>query len=363
MEWSNTSQYNSFNSFKGLCYFEHYQKIVGWLEDGNKLPPPIECSLDPIEACNHHCYYCNSQRYLKDRVVYPQLSWGEMYNLIQFLAGWGVKGLCFGGGGESTLNNEVPTMINIAHQRNMEVAMITNGSVFHDSYLREALLNCRWVGISVDASNKEEYKRIRGVDTFDLLTGNIRRLVEERNKAKSELDIAFKFLVLPENMDSIYEACKLAKDLGVDDFHVRPVDLERKDYKNAQKHNFDIERIKEQFEMCHTEETDDFHVYTVIHKYDEEFHVKHDFKKCLASPLVLQVCTDRNCYVCVDHRMEDRFKLGAWEDVETWWGSKKHRGLVQGINPSEECSRCTWSEYNRQIEETVMEDKLCIAFP
>ncbi|KKK62586.1 hypothetical protein LCGC14_3002840, partial [marine sediment metagenome] len=113
---------------------------------------------------------------------------------------------------------------------------------------------------------------------------------------------------------------------------------------------------------CHEEETDDFHVYTVIHKYDENFHVKHDFKKCLASPLVIQCCTDGNCYVCVDHRMEERFKLGSQKDIKQWWGGDKHKELVQSIDPLTECSRCTWSEYNKQTE-VIENDSMCLAFP
>ena len=149
MEWSKSNQYNSFNSYKGLTYYENYKKIVGWL-NGGELPAPIECSLDPIFACNHRCYYCNSQGYLRDNPQKGQLSFKVMSEFIEKLAKWDVRGLCFGGGGESTLNSDVPQMIELAQTRGLEVAMVTNGSQFHDGFLRENLINCRWVGVSLE---------------------------------------------------------------------------------------------------------------------------------------------------------------------------------------------------------------------
>lgn len=363
IEWSDKNRYNSFNSMKGLAYYEHYKEIIDWFDGKGELPTPIECSLDPIMKCNHHCYYCNSQRYLREFPnSIPCLSWNEMYNLIIFLAEWGVRGLCFGGGGESTLHSDVPTMLNLAHQKGLETAIITNGSMLYDVYLRTALLHCRWVGISLDAGDAETFRQIRGIDMFQRVIDGITRLVQEKKETKTKVDIAVKVLVLPENYDKLYDICLIAKSLGVDDFHIRPVDLERKDFKIRHKLNFDIPLIYEQFVKCHELETDTFHVYTVMHKYDEEFHVKHDFTKCLASPLVLQCCTDGNAYVCVDHRLEERFKLGSFSNVKEWWGNNKHRELVQSIKPIEECSRCTWGEYNRQIEE-VKHDSMCLAFP
>ena len=364
IEWSSKSKYNSFNSYKGLAYYEHYKKVVAWMEGKGELPPPVECSLDPIMQCNNNCYYCNSQRYLRTNplAVHP-LTYPEMHDLITYLAEWGVQGVCFGGGGESMLNDSSSDMMSLANRRGMQTAVVTNGSMLWDASRVYNLLNCRWVGISLDAGDAETYKQIRRVDMFDKVVRGIERLVDAKRLEHSKVDIAIKVLVLPENYDKLYDICLLAKSLGVNDFHIRPVDLERKDFEVIQRLNLDIPLIHEQFRMCHEIEDGSFHVYTVMHKYDEQFHVKHDFNKCLASPLVLQCCTDGNAYVCVDHRLEERFKLGSWKNIKEWWGSDRHRELVKGIRPHEECARCTWCEYQKQIKDTVIEDKMCLAFP
>ncbi len=352
IEWKPENKYNSFNSWKGLTYYENYKGIVNWLEGKGSLPAPIEASLDPISACNNRCYYCNSQRYLRENPIrIPR--WGREYSedLLIGLFHMGVKATCWGGGGESTLNIRLPEMIRGSNLLGMENAIITNAVSLSDNLI-DALLLCRWIGVSVDTSNPEVYKKVRGTDDCFRAWANIAKLAMKRVKT----DIAIKVLVLSETIDTIVKTCKMAKVAGVQDFHVRPVDLERKDFKVATKLNLDMARIKDIFAECHSMETPDFRVYTVTHKYDENFHVKHDFKKCLASPLVMQICTNKKIYVCVDHRNEDRFAIKEW-------GNDAHRELLKSIDPEKECARCTWSEYNRQISECIIEDRLCRNFP
>jgi len=361
-EWSKKNVYNSFNSMKGLCYTDSYKKIAKWFDRKGDLPPPIEVSIDPISSCNLDCYYCNSQRYIGGDEKVRKMTKQYLQDLIKKLDNWGVEGYCFGGGGESLTNMNVWTLPAYIAGLGRQSAVVTNGTIMNNTLSKE-LLYCRWVGFSVDASDAKTYESIHRVDKFDVVTQNILALVERRrSEGWSKCEIAFKFLVLPENYDKIHHACKFAKGLGVDDFHVRPVDLQRKDFRGTPV-DFDMEVIENQFELCHAEETENFHVYTVKHKYDKEFHVKHDFDRCLASPLVVQCCTDGNVYVCVDHRMEEKYKLCSQNNIVQYWGSDKHRDLLNSIKPCEDCSRCTWSEYNKQVVEVAGKDRMCIAFP
>lgn len=369
MEWSNKSKYNSFNSMKGLTYITHYSGIVNWFNGKGVLPPPIECSLDPIAQCNLRCYWCNSQRYLRENPKETEMKFlprEHMTRLIRFLAQWGVRGLCWGGGGESLLAKDMRGLTKFAVEKGMEVSVVTNG-IPVDEELAEELTLCRWVGISIETCDREIYKKTKGADALPRVIENTKLLVKKKLESRSKVDISWKVLVLPEIINTIYDTCKLAKSLGVRDFHVRPVDLERKDFKIARRLNLDMPKIKEIFAKCHEEETADFRVFTVMHKYDEQFHMKHDFSRCIAAPIVIQCCTSGEVSNCVDHRLEPRFRLG-WhypepEDILKWWGNEHHKQLLLSIIPSKECGRCTWSEFNRQIEEVVMKDSMCLAFP
>lgn len=360
MEWKD--KYNSFNSDKGLAYYENYKKIMAWLNGKGELPPPVECNLDPVAECNLNCYFCITQRYLRTN----RSEVGEMrvlpeeyiHRLICFLEKWGVRGLCISGGGEPSLHPSIEFIIAHAVGTSMDVALVTNAT-----NMVASSIFCRWVALSVDAADRETYKRVKGVDRFNDVISNIGYLVQEKMVNFTDVNLCFKFLILPENVHQIYEACKLAKDLGVQHFHARPVDFERSDITGNKRLVFDVERIKEDFERCHELEDENFRVFTVTHKFDDEMHVKHDFTQCLVTPLVIPILTDGNAYLCVDKKMEAKYRLGSCypdpENILKWWGSDAHRQMIKSININE-CSRCTWSQYNQQIENM---DKMDLAFP
>jgi pyruvate-formate lyase-activating enzyme len=354
---------------KGLTYYDNYRKILAWMKrESSDLPPPVECNLDPFAECNNACYFCIGQRYLRNNRTevgeMRRLPTPYMLKLIAFLAQWGVRGLCVSGGGEPSLHSDIDAVLLKANYLGMDTSFVTNAVRISDR-LAYALMKTRWVAISVNAGDAVAYRAVAGKDNFKQVLLNIEKLATMRSHGGYKTDLCYKFLLLPENVHTMLQACKIAKELGVQDFHVRPVDFERNDIEGHKALSLDPQYIIEQFALCHEQETKDFHVYTVTHKFDPDFHVKHDFEHCLATPLVIPVLTDGNAYLCVDKKMEERYKLGsAFPDPESileWWGSEKHRQLIESVDIGK-CSRCTWSEYQKQII-VVEEDKLCLSFP
>ena len=99
-EWSKKNEFNSFNSWKGLLYAPWYQSIADWKEHKISAPiAPIEASLDPIHACNLQCEHCNAASYLLSDLKMKMMPDEHLSNLVDFLGIWGVKAVCFGGGG------------------------------------------------------------------------------------------------------------------------------------------------------------------------------------------------------------------------------------------------------------------------
>jgi len=388
-EWSTKSKYNSFNSYKGLTWCNsHYVPIAKWFKGKGELPPPVELSLDPGQLCNFRCKHCNAQRYLVHNTSevpadMKTMTEEHLKNLIDFCARWGIRGICIGGGGEPLMNRNIWHMPSYIKEKGMKSSFATNGSLINEEIARE-MMHCRWVGVSVDAATRETFEEVHGVDNFDRVIENIKLLVKLKKETGSNIDLSYKFLINPQNWHEIYEACKIAKEIGVRDFHARPVDLQRKDLENLEgteykkmrdsmESAYDHEEIQRLFQKCHElEEGDTFRVFTVMHKYDPEFKIKHPFKKCVSSSLMLQACSDGNIYVCADHRLEPRFKLcGHYpdpEEIKRYWGSSEHRDLLNSINVDGECGRCTYGEYARQIEELTMDDvgeidPMCVDFP
>ena len=376
-EWHAKHKYNSFNSYKGLAWVEsHYKPIDKWFKGEGELPAPIELSLDPTHLCNFSCPHCNAQRYL---VIRPEevpsdmriMTKEHLRNLMDFSADWGVRGVCLGGGGEPLMNKNVWDLPSYIVSKGMKCSFATNGSLIDEDIARE-MMNCRWVGVSVDAASRETFEKVHGVDHFSKVVSNLRLLTRLKEETGSKVDISFKFLISPINWHEVHDACKLARDIGVRDFHARPADLQRKDFESAMKLNYNIEAIHKLFAKAHElRDENKFRVFTVMHKYDPEFKVMHTFNNCVSSSLMLQACTDGNVYVCADHRIEHRFKLCSHhpdpKEILKFWGTDKHRELLKSICVHKECGRCTYGEYARQIEEIGMgkhdDDPMCLDFP
>jgi MoaA/NifB/PqqE/SkfB family radical SAM enzyme len=364
-EWSNP--FNSFNSWKGMLYQNWYKSIVNWKQFPFHEPiPPVEASLDPIHACNLKCEHCNAHRYLVDETNYYRMTDDHLLRLTKYLGDWGVKAVCYGGGGEPTMHSKLEDALYVCKDSGMEASIATNGTLFTPDLMVAMAMTCRWVGVSIDAATPDTYKIGRKADLFDKAIENLRRLVITVKSIKATkkitCDVAYKFLVFNYNQHEIYDACKLAKSLGVQDFHARPADYSHQGMGDLASKigGYDVDKVKEQFEKCHELEDDNFHVYTVVHKFDVSLRPRKDFSQCYASPCCIQLCADGGIYLCPDQRFQEEYKIGEHyprlEGIREAWGSEKHYNLVFKEGKDKCTTRCTFAPYCKQCEELFIKD-------
>jgi sulfatase maturation enzyme AslB (radical SAM superfamily) len=352
-EWS--SPYNSFNSMKGLMYIREYEGIAK-----DKFLPPIEASIAPFGNCNLNCEWCNSRAVLNKK---PQmLEIKRLKRLVKDWLKWGVKGFCFAGTGEPSMYPPLMGIMEYIKDNGGETSIITNGTMINEHLQFFLPRNCKWIGISMDAGTATTYAKVKRTspEMFNRLVNNVRTMV----KLNRDCQISLKFLFHPDNCHEIYRACKLAKDIGVVDFHIRPFStgfegVEEKHFSQKQ-----IESINRQIAKCFKLEDENFRVYGVRHKFAPDFGVANNFNRCLASPLLLIAESDGYAYLCLEFRGIKKYRLCKLEDVRKFWGSKKHLDIIKKINPKRDClARCTMTAYNSQIENCVIEDKMCRRFP
>jgi cyclic pyranopterin phosphate synthase len=363
-EW--TSPFNSFNSMKGLLYTDWYKAIREW-QDGHRLAPlpPIEASIDPIHACNLMCRHCNAHRYLSDKSQYSRMEDAHLIDLVRFLGQWGVKACCFAGGGEPTMHTKLSDALIACKFSGMEASVLTNGTLLTDELMRIMIHYCRWIGVSIDAACPLTYRIGRNVDLFNKAISNLRELARSAN---DKCDVSFKFLIFDYNQHEILDACRLAKRLGVRDFHARPADYSHQGMGDlAKKARYNINLVREQFDKCHELEDDNFHVYTVVHKFDTNLEQRKGFSQCYASPLCIQLCADGGIYLCPDQRLQKNYRIGIHHPIEEIchaWGGKKHYDLVFRTGRDACTTRCTFGPYNNICEKLYIkgEDPFCKNF-
>jgi MoaA/NifB/PqqE/SkfB family radical SAM enzyme len=345
-EWSNP--YNSFNSMKGLLYKEQFDGILQ-----GKLLPPVEVNLDPCNNCQLDCVWCNAKNIIDHtkKVVFTR---EHLLSTIRNIAEWGVKGLCFAGGGEPTLCPDLADAMYYAKEKGLEVALISNGLFINERQITATRDTCRWIGISVDAATKETYLKLKGKDCFD-------KVIENIGKLKGANEITFKFLIHPDNQHELAKACKLAKESGATVFHSR---ILSEDYVDNEKKFDYVELYRLAFD-CRSLEDENFKVFTITHKQDGKGNRRINFDKCKASPLLCMLEANGDVSVCIDRKGDPKTRLCSHENFDEFkktWGSKAHFDLLDKICPKTDCKKCTMTIY-QELLDAYKSDKFCRNFP
>lgn len=363
-EWNNS--FNPFNSMKVLLWREHLEACA----KGNYLPP-VTVDTDPSNICNYKCIWCNAYDIINcDKK--QNLPEDHLLKLADFYKEWGVNSSCVAGGGEPLVNNGTMAFLERMKQNGLESGLITNGSLLTDEIIDIIAKTCRWVGFSMDSASPETYSKVKGInDTkfFNKVVENIKKLTKRIDELGIKNDVAYKFLLHPYNALEIYDAVKLAKEIGVKDFHLRPVGWDNltitKDQEKLHFENLKTQ-IDKQMEEALKLETKDFHVYGIRHKFNDDFSPKKNFKKCWAIPILPTFGADGNVHTCFDMRgRKDLILCSHFPDVREIlkvWNTEYHKRMIDGIDVNK-CPRCTFSMYNEAVEQVIIEDKMCYKFP
>jgi len=368
-EWSD--RFNPFNSEK------LYAQLYRWsqIKEGDELPPPALVTVDPVNGCDLDCVWCNAENIMeKNRGM---LNYKTLDNIARFLGNWkkgewGVDGVCIAGGGEPLLHPYAGIFMKELVENGVEPGVVTNGT--HIDRHIPGLSRCTWVGVSVDAGTRGTYERLKKKDRFEKVLKNIQALRYCAEMADTELaqpgrarGISYKFLLHPGNAHEVYEAAKIARDIGCRNMHIRPAGIPW-DKVGKQKSYFDERTIgvfREQLGRARDLETDDFRVFGITHKFDGSFERHNPFRDCYAVFMtgLFSPSTAGGNYdfgLCCDRRGDERLTYVGLEDVEEVrriWGSQDHWRRAKEIKVGE-CPRCTYRPHNQIYEKAIKEDNL-----
>lgn len=358
-EWLNP--WNPFNSAKVLLWRQHLEGCAR--ED---YLPPVTVDIDPSNKCNYDCKFCNAYDMItKSGKDMPE---EHMLKLSDFLKEWGVNSVCIAGGGEPFMNKGMCALMERMYENELENGVITNGSLLTDRDISVMAKTCLWVGFSMDAAKSETYASIKGIKNdklFNKVLENISKLVKKSENTKCS--VAYKYLLIPENQYEIYDAIKLAKSLGVRDFHLRPVGWDNlTKTKGKEDYNYDLESINKQIEEGQKLETKDFRVFGIRHKFNPDFTRKVNFSRCWAIPILPTFGADGNIHCCFDMRGNPDLILCRHypdpSEILKVWNTEYHKKMIREIDVTK-CPRCTFGAYNEIVEKVIIEDGFCKNFP
>lgn len=329
--------------------------------------PPYMVDLDPSNICNYdNCIWCNSKIFRHQQPM--MLPTSHLLQLADFLKKWGVKSACISGGGEPLTNPGFAALLIRMRYNNLKTGVITNGSLINQDN-GQAIVRCSsWCGISVDAATETTFNLVHGLNPkqhlYKKTIDNLRLLVDLKKQNQSNIEITYKFLLHPYNAKEILPAVRLARDIGCDTFHLRPVcwdNLYGQNHDDSINFTKHINSINIQIKKAQQLENNKFKFFGIRHKFNPDFSRKINFKKCLATPMMTTFGADGNVHLCFDVRGKPEWILCRHypnvSEILDVWGTDKHKKIIEQIDPNK-CPRCTFGPLNEIIEKVFIEDRM-----
>lgn len=186
---------------------------------------PLVIELDPTEACDLACPGCVSEDIMKTKNRFTNerlLRLGEEFFEV------GVKGAILIGGGEPLVHPAIGKFMEYLGEHDIHLGITTNGTSMH-RYLETIAKYSSWTRVSMDAGTDATFNRLRptksGKSKFEKVVNNMRGFAKIK-KGK----LGYSYLIRTEadgfgiqpNVDEIYQAAELARDIGCDYFEVKP---------------------------------------------------------------------------------------------------------------------------------------------
>lgn len=346
-----TPKYNRFDSNKVFIHADKIREII----NGKRIPSPVEWVIYPSNVCGYKCGHCIMAREQVDHR--NTLSLDAMRKVPNDAIQNGIRCVIFSGGGDPLLNRGTLGAARELKEKGILVGINNQG------YLLDDPTPFDFVRFSVDASNRESYKQIHGIDGWDRINKNIANLAKLRKDGlKTEMGLAF--LITPTNYKSVIDFCEWGQQFNPDFIHIRPAYLDPDyidhEYPGGGKLMKDtiIPILKD---VSHETSERWNNVYFRIDKFDG-FWSKKLYTKCRATPLIAVTSGDGAFLICQDRGISNDEEYLRWGNYNTqsfeeiWW-SPEHLKAIKEID-LDRCPRCVENGYNEIIENVFINDEL-----
>ena len=150
------------NQFSNNKIYFHSDRLLKVLSGSVTAPIVYELSLSGF--CNCQCEYCCCQNYHNGRM----LSISDIDILAEQLKG-SAAAVTITGGGEPLTNPNFCYCVKKMKSIGLSVGVITNGLLLDNQIIDIVIQNASFIRISLDTTNIEKYKLLRGIN-LDLET-------------------------------------------------------------------------------------------------------------------------------------------------------------------------------------------------
>jgi len=275
----------------------------------------------------------------------------------------GIRGVVLIGGGEPLAHPAIGEFIDCLGEHDIHIGITTNGT-FVRKYLDQIAKYSNWIRVSMDAATSRTFGILRpsksGQSKFDDIVVNMRMLAKKkRNK------LGYSYLIRTEadgvpiesNINEIFQAAELARDIGCDYFEVKPSYQYREgiDHSLTQHDPRLMQLAREEILRLDELETDSFAILKAINlQYSlkgAQFKQSKGYTTCPVAELRTLICPS-GVFVCPYWRGKEHMRIGDLNDKSLFemWNGERRKYVMNRLNPGTHCwFHCLRHESNLEI--------------
>lgn len=196
-----------------------YHEAAGERRDPIVGRPPVCLYLEVTNRCNLLCATC--PRTFEDLEPPADLSWELFTRIVDQVPD--LARAVLHGVGEPLLVPELPRMVRYLADRGTYVLFNTNGTLL-DARRGRALADAGLdeLRVSLDAAEPAAFARVRGVDAFEKIVGNVCAFTAaQRERGAAKPRVSLWLTGLKETLAQLPRFVELAHELGVSEVHLQ----------------------------------------------------------------------------------------------------------------------------------------------
>lgn len=297
---------------------------------------PISIELHLTDNCNLNCEWCTDKALRKNMAA---MDLQAIKRLFRELWRHGT-GVTLEGGGEPTLHPDFKEIVAAGKASNIDMGLISNGTVD----ISDCIDTLKWVRVSLDSSTKDEYIKEKGVDCFEHVLDNLKKMSEARNSQNTFIGVGY--VLTTRNQSNLVNLVKCLDKIGVDYIYLRPVE-EAGDITPSLESLLDLRKKL-------AELTADTRIKYMLSISDRVVD-KNAGLPCIAHSLTSIIHANGDVALC-EKRRGDGIVLGNIHDnsFEEIWVSPYHEQISQKLLNAEcqkGCSACRVTGFNMILDQ------------
>ena len=196
-----------------------YHELVKGERTEVAVRPPVCVYLEVTNRCNLLCTTC--PRTYEELEPPADMSWNLFRSIVDQLPD--LARAVLHGVGEPMLVSDLPRMVGYLKDRGIYVLFNTNGTVLSERNGRALIAaGLDELRVSLDASNRESFKAVRGRDYFNRIVRNVRAFRElQEREGHTRPQVSAWLTGLKETISELPAFVKLAAEIGVQEVYLQ----------------------------------------------------------------------------------------------------------------------------------------------